>query len=62
MLEKKWMVFKYEKFGEASGTLARHSPSTVTQSFLLGLGLAFIWFLLWALCLSDIEVQMTSLF
>lgn len=29
---KKWMVFKYDKFGEASGTFARHSPATVTQS------------------------------
>lgn len=30
MPEKKWMVFKYEKFGKASGAFARRGLAIVT--------------------------------
>lgn len=53
---KKWMVFKYEKFGKASGTFTRHGLATVTRGSPLSLDPSFTLFLPWALCLNDTGV------
>lgn len=53
---KKWMVFKYEKFGKASGAFARRGLAIVTRGSLLSLDPSFTLFLPWALCLNNTGV------